>query len=90
MYINLEDVNIQAAYVLFGAGQYLKEHARGDAGECCLFPPSKSSIHYYWLLVVVLSPIVWVASSTICTCIEGHILGTNSPSPEMMSSECMA
>ncbi|KAL5546231.1 hypothetical protein UlMin_005918 [Ulmus minor] len=38
MMINRENISVQAVFVSKKAGEILKENARGEDGECCIFP----------------------------------------------------
>lgn len=59
-----EGANVHAFYVTLETGAYLKEHARGEAAECCIFPQSYAQNKLFWkiflwamgLLAVISTP----------------------------------
>ncbi|KAK9218303.1 hypothetical protein WN943_006940 [Citrus x changshan-huyou] len=63
-----EGANVPAFYVTLETGAYLKEYARGEAGECCIFPLSYARNKlvrkiFVWgvlLLTVISFPLVFL------------------------------
>ncbi|KAK8716811.1 hypothetical protein V6N13_044108 [Hibiscus sabdariffa] len=39
MMVNPKGINVLAVFISKSAGDFLKDHARGEKGECCIYPP---------------------------------------------------
>lgn len=65
MVVEAEEITTYAVFVSKAAGEFLKENARGDEGECCIFPPYNGRawivLSIYFVTVLVISVFLVIA-----------------------------
>ncbi|KAL9461758.1 hypothetical protein AB3S75_004703 [Citrus x aurantiifolia] len=84
-----EGVKVHAIFVSLETGVYLKEHARGETGECCIFPESNRG-SWSVLMVSVFSLIVVFALFAVAFITPrpwSPWPGQNQPQPRRLDSK---